>query len=135
MDNAGVYDLAVMSIKEARPTPAILSATDNLQGMSSVTLEANFRYGSGGTSCTAIVVTSFDDGETWRQIARFDFDTRSVAKIAIVSALQGGDGVIEYADLGAEGISNGILGDRLAVMLSSAGVYANTLLSVRAAVR
>ncbi|WP_316184718.1 MULTISPECIES: hypothetical protein [unclassified Bradyrhizobium] len=135
MDNAGVYTLAAMQIGDPKPTALVaMSPMPDLSGMSAVSLEASLQYGSGGTSLTAIVVTSFDNGLTWRHIARFDFGAAAATRLANIQA-SGAKGVADYADLGAQGVNDGILGDRLALILSSTGTYSNTTLSVRAAVR
>jgi len=133
MDNAGVYTLAALQITAAQN--AILSQTNDLDGMTAVSLEANFQYGSGGTTCSAIVMTSFDGGITWRHIARFDFTTASATKTANISGLTA-KGITAYDDLNSEGVNDGILGDLLALKLISTCTYANpTTLSVRASVR
>ena len=133
MDNAGVYVLASLQIVAAK-SGALLTPIVDLDGMGAVTLDADFKYGSGGATCSAIVVTSLDGGSTWRQVARFDFGTASAVKTANVSGLAS-KAVDAYADLASEGVNDGLLGDQLAVLLQSTGIYADTVLSVRAAVR
>ena len=133
MDNAGVYTLAALQIAAPMSLKLLTPVTD-LDGMSGVTLEANFQYGSGGSGCSAIVATTFDAGTTWRHIARFDFTTASSVQIANLAALAA-LGITGYADLAASGVNPAMLGDQLAVLLLSSGTYANTTLSVRAAVR
>jgi len=132
MDNPDVYTLAALQISAAQN--AILTAIKSLDGMTAVSLEAVFQYGSGGTTCAAIVMTTFDGGTTWRHVARFDFTTASAAKVANLSGLLS-KAVTVYADLNSEGVNDGILGDQLAVRLISTGTYAGTTLSVRASVR
>src|SRR5436305_13053173 len=103
--------------------------------MTAVSLEFNFLYGSGGASCSAIVMTSFDGGVTYRHVARADFTTASATKTFNISGLTP-RGSAAYADLAAEGINDGPLGNLLAVKVISTGPYANpTILSVRASVR
>lgn len=135
MDNPGVYTLAALQITAAK-SASLLTPTPGLDGMSAVSLEATFAYGgSGGTSAVAQIVTSYDGGTTWRTIARFDFATASAIKTANISGLTP-KGAATYADLGAEGVSDGLLGNMLAVIVTSTGTYgAGTLLSVRASVR
>ena len=43
----------------------------------SLVIQANFTYGSGGTSADAWVQTSLDGGTTWTDIANFHFTTAS----------------------------------------------------------
>jgi hypothetical protein len=133
MNNSGIFTLAALQIAAARPL-ALLTPIEDLDGMTAVTLEANFQYGSGGATCSAIVVTSFDDGVTWRHVARFDFTTAAAVKTANLSGLLS-KAVAAYADLASEGVNDGLLGDQLAVYLVSTGTYVNTTLSVRASVR
>jgi len=133
MDNAGVYTLGAIPISAARSL-AILTPITDLDGMTSVSLEANFQYGSGGTTCSAIVATTFDGGTTWRHVARFDFTTSASVKVANIQA-SAAKAIGAYADLSTEGVSDGVLGNQLAVLVVSTGTYANTTLSVRASVR
>src|SRR6185369_18093939 len=110
MDNPDVYALAALQIDT--PKDAILTPILSLEGMKAVSLEASFKYGSGGTTCVAIVLTTFDGGTTWRQIARFDFTTASATKVANLSGLLS-KAVAVYADLNSDGVNDGLLGDRL----------------------
>jgi hypothetical protein len=132
MNNPGVYTLTALQI--GAPVSALVEATENLGGMNAATLEADFQYGSGGATCSAIVVTSLDGGVRWLHVARFDFTLASVVKTANLSGLSP-KGVAANADLASEGVNDGLLGDRLAVKLISTGSYVNTVLSLRAAVR
>jgi hypothetical protein len=134
MINRDVYTLAALQPGAAQPG-AILTPILDLDGMTAVSLEAVFQYGSGGATFAASVMTSFDDGQNWRQIARFDFTTSSAVKTANLSGLKS-NGVASYADLNAEGVNDGLLGDRLAAKIISTGTYAgNTTFALRASVR
>lgn len=133
MNNSGIYTLAALQISTAKSL-SILTPTVGLAGMSGVTLEANFQYGSGGTTCSLIAATSFDGGTTWRHIARFDFTTAAAVKIANIQGLSP-KGITLYADLAAEGVSDEMLGDQLAAFIVSTGTYANTTANLRASVR
>jgi hypothetical protein len=135
MDNPGVFTLAALPI-DVPKSNVVLTPTPSgaLAGMAAVTLEANFQYGSGGTTCSAIVATSLDGGTSRRQIARFDFTTASAVKVANLNG-QLSKSVTAYVDLAAEGVLDGILGDQLQVILVTTGTYVNTTLSVRASVR
>ncbi len=133
MNNAAVYPLASLQISAARPL-ALLTPTTGLSGMGSASIEANFQYGSAGTTCSAIVATSYDGGTTWRHIARFDFTTATAVKVVNIQA-NAAKSVGAYTDLASEGVNDGVLGDQLAVYVVSTGTYVNTTLSVRASVR
>ena len=132
MDNAGIFTLGSLALGAARSL-SMLTPIVGLDGMSAASLECNFQWGAGGTSATAIVATSVD-GVLWRHIARFDFATTSLVKTANISGLTP-KGIILYADLSAEGVTDGFLGNQLALLVSSAGTYTNSVITCRAAVR
>ena len=107
---------------------------DGLDWVASVTLFVNFTYGSSGTTCAVIVETCLDS-VNWIQVARFDFTTSSLSKIANLSALTP-VAAATVSTLSSQGQTDGILGDRLRAKVTSTGTYAgNTSVSVRAAVR
>ena len=132
MDNAGSFLLGSLAIAAPRALTA-LTPIVGLDGMSALSLECNFQWGAGGTTATAIIATSLD-GTLWRQIARFDFATASLAKTANISGLTP-KGITIYADLTAEGVADGFLGNALALLVSSTGTYTNSVITCRAAVR
>lgn len=132
MNNPGRKDLMVMQI--TGPTVALLTPITGLDGMIACTLEANFQWGSGGGTASAIVVASCDGGTTWRHVARFDFTTASAVKTANLSGLTPKN-VAAYADLASEGVNDGLLSDMLAVRLTTTGNYVGTVLSIRALCR
>jgi hypothetical protein len=106
-----------------------------LDGMAALNISARLAYGSGGATITALISTSLDQGTTWTPIARFDFTTVGMQKVANIS---GFTPVPPYvvAALEAEGIQDGVLGDRLRCDVTSTGGYAgSTVLSIRVAVR
>lgn len=128
-----VYTLASLGVTTALAASAQTPIT-GLAGMSSVTLEASFSYGSGGATASVVVATSFDGGTTWRDIARFDFTTESAVKHANLRADESLD-VMPYEALAHDGINDCILGDRLRAVVTTTGTYATTTLAVRASVR
>jgi hypothetical protein len=89
-------------------------------------VQANFTYGSGGTSADAYVQTSLDGGTTWTDIANFHFTTASARKIynlsaatAVASIATPGDGA-----LASNTAVDGILGTRFRVKYVTVGTYA-----------
>lgn len=145
MQDPAVFNLGDAAITAERTDSVITSGTsaagaaqaliDRLGGMQSVSLQAAFVYGSGGTTCIVVVQTSLDQGASWIDICRFDFSTANAKKVANISAA-GAVAPAAVATLGAEGKLDGILGDRLRAKVTSTGSYAgNTSVSVRAAVR
>lgn len=133
MENPDTYTLAALAVT-APLTASAQTATEGLDGISAVTIEARFAYGSGGTTCAAVVQTSFDGGTTWIDIARFDFTTASATKVANLSGHLS-KAVSAYTALAAEGVFDGVLSDMLRAVITSTGTYVNTTISVRAAVR
>ncbi len=108
---------------------------DRLDGMTALSLQAEFAYGSGGTSAALAIQTSLDQGVNWIDICRFDFATASKVKVANLSGLLS-KAVTEYAALSAEGVIDGVLGDRLRASLTTVGTYGgNTNLRLWAAAR
>lgn len=132
MDAPGSYSLAALGLTTALAAQA-QTEIDDLEGMTAALIEARFQYGSGGTSCTAVVQTSAD-GTNWVDIARFDFTTASAAKVCNLSAALS-KAVTAIAALASEGVTDGALGTKLRAVITSVGTYANTTLSVRAVVR
>lgn len=137
MDNPGVFTLAALQIAAAMPQ-SLLEPQPNgpadLSGMTAVTLDFDFKFGSGSGTAVAVVVTSFDGGTTWRHIARADFaNAARVVQCNLEGLLS--KGITNYADLAAEGVNDGVLGNQLALILTTTGTYANTTLAVRASVR
>ncbi len=111
------------------------SFIDGLDFMAAVTLQANFNYGSGGTTLKVDVETTMDQGVTWVAIARFAFTTASAEKVVNLSGLTPVT-VYTPTTLSDDAVKDGILGDRLRCRITSTGTYAgNTSVSVRAAVR
>lgn len=141
---SGIYNLGDRAITAALTNEVITSGVDSsgtaqelidgLDWMAALTLFVNFTYGSAGTTCVVIVQTSLD-GVNWIDIARSDFAQASLSKRCNLSGLTPAT-VAAVAALSAEGVLDGILGDRLRAKVTSTGVYAgNTSVSVRASVR
>lgn len=131
---SGTFSLGDFSIGAA--ATQIGDVVDDLSGALAITLSARLAYGSGGTSCYAVVETSLDQGVTWVQIARFDFTTSGLQKILTVSGLTPRVAAANAGSLSADTALDGTIGDRLRATVVSTGTYAgSTVLSVRANVR
>ena len=141
----GIYNLGDASVTAAVTDSVITSGTsaagatqaliDRLEGMTAATIYAEFSYGSGGTTCAVIVQTSINQGSDWIDVARFDFTTANGTKVANLSGLLS-KAVTAVSAISSEGVTDGVLGDRLRCKVTSTGTYAgNTAVSVRAAVR
>lgn len=133
MDNPGGFSLAAVQLGAALSAVALTPITD-LDGMTAVTIEFDFKGGTGGSSATAVVQTSLDKGTTWRDIARADFANTAAVKHCNLEGLLS-KGITSYADLAAEGVYDGVLGSQLRAVITSVGTYSDTTLAVRVSVR
>ena len=143
---SGIYNLGDAAIGAAVTNQVITTGVssqsvaqafiDRLDEMASVTLQANFTYGSGGTSVDVAIDTSLDQGASWIEIARFSFTTASAEKLFNVSGADKIEAAYSPATLSGDTAKSGILGDRLRARITSVGTYSgNTAVSVRASVR
>ncbi len=124
-------------------TASILRTTSGLYGLRELVVEANFTYGSGGTTVDIWIQTSLDGGSTWLDIMQFAFLTTTLRKIHACSlAVMGGasaDAALRTnitptdGTLGDNLIIDGILGDMLRAKITTVGTYAgSTTLSINA---
>lgn len=98
-----------------------------------LSLIAEFTHGSGGTNASAYIQTSLDAGTTWYDIAAFQFTTASgVKQLTCLAAKEVSSSVtLGTGALAANTAINGLLGDRIRVLVTSTGTYAgNTSLKV-----
>lgn len=134
MDNPGDYVLASLTaVSTAIATAQAQTAITDLQGMSSVTLEAVLAGGTGGSTFTALVQTRIGSGGTLRDIARFDFTTADSKSCNIVA--NGSASIASLQSLSANSVLQGFLGTELICTVSSTGIYTNTSFVLRASVR
>lgn len=97
---------------------------DVLAGYEGLVAQANFTYGAGGTDATIWIQTSFDDGETWTDIAAFNFTTASSRKaLAVARASTTADVVLTDGALADDTAVAGLLGNRLRAKLTTTGTY------------
>jgi len=116
-------------------TKAAQETIINLTGLSSLALQAIFTYGSGGTSAKAYVQTSLDGGVTWVDIACFAFTTTTATKVSALT-MRLAPATQAFAPtngtLTDDTVVNGVIGDRIRVILTTVGTYAgSTTLVVR----
>ncbi|MGH8598292.1 MAG: hypothetical protein ACREXT_16695 [Gammaproteobacteria bacterium] len=109
-----------------------------LAGLTAVSLQAQFLYGSGGAACTVYIQTSVDQGQTAIDIAAIQFTTTSGTQVVNLSGLT--PVTTPYAPLqqalAANSTKDGILGDRLRAVVVSTGTYgSSTLLNLTGCVR
>lgn len=145
MQNPGLYnlgDVALAAINAATTATVVTTSSDasgnsvayidGLEGMLAATLQANFAYGSGGTSIKAIWETTIDQGATWIEVCRMAFATASEENLVNLSGLTPKTTPYAPAALADDSCVDGILGDRWRVRILTVGVYAgNSSLSFR----
>jgi hypothetical protein len=125
--------LASLAITTAQA--AQLSAVALAKGgaPSNLTIQANFVYGSGGTTADTWVQTSLDGGATWTDIANFHFTTASARFIYNLSAATPKTTQVTPTDgtLAANTSVDGVLGPMFRAKSTTVGTYAtSTTLSV-----
>lgn len=98
----------------------------------SLTIQANFIYGSGGTSVDAWVQTSLDSGASWTDIAQFHFTTALARRAVTLSSLTPvlTQVVLTDGSLTANTALDGILGPQYRAKVQSAGTYVGTILAI-----
>lgn len=108
---------------------AVVSGTLQLSAAPrNLTVQANFIYGSGGTTVDAYLQTSLDGGTTWTDIANFHFTTASARKIINLNSQTPETTQITPTDgsMTANTAQDGILGLMFRVKYQSSGTYAGT---------
>jgi hypothetical protein len=91
-----------------------------------LTIQANFNYGSGGTSADVYVQTSVDNGATWSDIANFHFLLASARKTFNLSCRtpQTTQGSPSDGALAANTAVDGALGPIFRTKTTTVGTYA-----------
>lgn len=93
----------------------------------SLMFQANFIYGSGGTSADVWIQTSLDGGTTWIDIANFRFTTSSLRKLSAVVANPAtaftANTTASDGALTANTVLNGMIGDRIRCKVTTVGTY------------
>lgn len=130
---ATILPAALATITSAITTPLVTAPPFKLNAQPrNLTIQANFTYGSGGTSVDAYVQTSLDGGATWTDIAEFHFTTSSARKIVNLNAQTPQTTQITPTDGGmtANTAQDGVLGPQFRVKYQSSGTYAGTTLQI-----
>jgi len=110
-------------------TNEVVATVTGLTDKNRVSLVAAFTYGSGSTvTAKAYLQTSLDGGTTWYDIACFAFAEASAAKYLSVSALTAvnADVTPSTGALADDTSINGLLGDRIRMVVTSTGTYAGS---------
>lgn len=110
----------------------------NLDGMRSISVQARFLYGAGGTNARVYIQTSLDGGTTWLDLACLLFATANVAPVIFNVTSEEDRQPVPATDgaLTDDTILNGPLGDRLRMKVVTTGTYSGyTTVSGRVTVR
>jgi hypothetical protein len=99
----------------------------------SISLQAVFAWGSGGTTANVYIQTSFDGGTTWCDALTFGF---LVAVARSVGTVNSGKSYVPVAatdgSLAVNTVNDGLFGPLWRANLISTGTYANTTVVVNA---
>jgi hypothetical protein len=126
---------ATLLNKQITGALALAAAGSQLQlndAARSICAQANFTYGSGGTTLDAYLQTSVDGGITWFDIAEFHFTTASTLVAFNLSSLtpQTTQLTLKNGTLAANTAQDGLLGPQFQVLLASTGTYAGSSLRI-----
>ena len=124
---AGIAQLSLLSATITTAAAGVVSTPiTGLLGMTSVSAQAVFTYGSGGTSAKYYLQTSLDGGATWFDIACWAFATTTAT--AIHSVRTATAVAANYTPLDAtltdNTIKDGLLGCCLRIKYTTVGTYA-----------
>ena len=136
--SSGIIPLGNFQLAGAGTQTAAAGPQVNLQGMSALSCQARFAYGSGGTQANVYIQSSLDQGASWYDITNFEFTTASAVEAINLSGLNAITAPTALTNLALANNTtlNGPLGDRLQAVVVSSGTYAGgTLLSVNCAAR
>jgi hypothetical protein len=91
-----------------------------------LTIQANFTYGSGGTSADAYVQSTVDGGATWTDLCNFHFTTASLRKMFNLSSLTPvtTQATPTSGSISANTSVDGLIGTQIRILLTTVGTYA-----------
>lgn len=118
--------LATTTITVAAANVATTPITD-LLGMHVLAVQATFTYGSGGTTAKFYLQTTLNFGASWVDIACWAFATTTAAPIMSVRSLTAvaANYTATSGTLTDNTIKDGLLGDRLRILYTTVGTYAD----------
>jgi len=146
VDNPGAFTLGDFQVGAAgqyggqnpnQGSPGASPIATDLEGMNGASIQLRFSGGSGGTNVNVYIQTSLDQGQSWFDVAAYQFGTASAV---VVLNLSGDDKATPASptdlSLPSGTILDGPLGDRLQMVAVVTGSYpAGTLLSGRGVAR
>lgn len=110
------------------PGTVISGTVDGLYNKDVVGAAAVFDHGSSGTSAKAYLQTSYNDGESWIDVAAFAFTTSDANRFAALGRPTFGTATFVTTDgaLADNTIAAAPIGDMVRCKLISTGTYAGT---------
>lgn len=127
MNDPGTFVLANLSLTAAL-TGQVQTPIGGLDGMFSANVLAEVIGFTGGTGVSVTVRVSRDGGSTWLDAARFDFSDAGKAYANLQRAAA--KGVTAYAALDAQGVNDALFGPLWCAVVTTVGVFSDTLLRV-----
>jgi len=104
----------------------VTTPVKRLSGANYLCVEAEFLYGSGGTTADAYIQTSLDNGLSWIDIMNFHFTTAAANKVSAVVATTALAAAVAPTDgsLTANTILSGLFGSQYRLKYVTTGTYA-----------
>jgi hypothetical protein len=136
--NPGIVPLGNFQIGAAGTQYNVAGPQLNLQGVTALSCQVRFAYGSGGTQTNVYIQTSIDQGQSFFDIANVEFTTSSAVDEINLSGLNSVTTPTAAVNLALANNTtlNGPLGDRLQAVVVSQGTYGGgTLASVFCSLR
>lgn len=112
------------AVTAATTTPFVLTAVPR-----NLAVEAQFVYGSGGTTADAYVQTSLDGGASWFDVADFHFTTSSgkaAFNLSAATPVTTQYTTLTDGSLAANTAKDGLLGPQYRVKYTTTGTYAGS---------
>ncbi|QXX74242.1 hypothetical protein [Methylovirgula sp. HY1] len=130
--NGGAFQIGAPATATSDPTSGC-----DLAGITALTLQFAFKFGSGSGTVTAYVQTSLDQGQSWIDIAAVQFTNASSTQIVNLSGLvpQTTPLTPTQGTLAAGTCVDGVLGDRVQAVVVTTGAYQNSLLNLTGVAR
>jgi hypothetical protein len=121
-----LLNAAITTAVSAALSPVLQFRRQSLDKPRSVVAQANFTYGSGGTTATAWLQTSVDGGATWIDVVNWAFTTSSLRALANLSSLTPITTIYTATDgtLSSNTCKDGIIGEKWRVKYTTTGTYA-----------
>ena len=128
--SSGVIPVATFQIGAAGTQ--IVAPQTGLAGMTALSCQVRFAYGSGGTKTNIYLQTSLDQGQSWFDIANLAFATSGALEAINLSGLNSVTTPTALVSISLPDNTsfNGPLGDQIRAVAVSTGTYSGGTLAV-----